>query len=102
MPGWWDLDIDTCWMRQAGRSVEDGGRCFGAVVGNRLSAPVSAGDLGRSASAAAAVALVNTRTGQADAAAAQLHAVAAAVGRRLLEAADSFDRAEAATGRAPR
>lgn len=94
MPDTWDLEIDTYWIRRAAGSVDEASRAFAAAAADLLP-PFSTG-LGPSEAAASALTLVRARNGQAHAAAAQLQAVAAAVGRQLHDVADHFDRLEAA------
>lgn len=102
MPGTLDLDVDTYWIRRAAGKMEDAAQCFAAATAGQPPIPLPPGCLGRSVVAVATVALANLRTGQAHAAADQLHGVAAAVGQQLLDTAGGFDRAETAIQRRPR
>lgn len=102
MSGTLDLEIDTFWIRRAAGGLDEAAQCFMAGAADQPQLPLAAQFPDQSGIFAAAVAMANARSSQAHAAAAQLGAVAAAVGQQLLAAADRFDRAEAALRMTPR
>ncbi len=92
MPGSWDLEIDTYWIRRAAGSMDGAALAFGTVT--TVLPPLTSAGLGASDTAAAVAVLVNARNQQARAAATQLRDVTTAIGNRLRDAAATFDRLE--------
>lgn len=96
MGGAFDLDVDTTWIRRAAGTLREAAQGFRGP--DPLAASVTAEQLGGSAQASGVAQLVNLRSDQTRAAAAQLSSIAAGLADKLDLAADSLDRAEAATG----
>ncbi|MET3803449.1 hypothetical protein ABIB25_000433 [Nakamurella sp. UYEF19] len=101
MPGNFDLEVDTDWIRRSASTLEGVAARFRAVPA-ATGAPVSAAGLGGSPVASQAAALVNLRTLQADEAGAQLGAVASGLAGGLRVSAEQFDRFEQAIRPEPR
>lgn len=101
MPGNFDLEVDTDWIRRSAATLEGVAARFRAVPPANGPAVHAAG-LGGSADAEQVAALINLRGAQVDDAAVQLGAVAAGLAGRLRVSAEQFDRVERAIRSEPR